>query len=151
MPYPSALISPAGPVYAGPLVTHSRPMTARHAASLVMVAFLVLTSAPAVAQPPATLAQLAGAWTSSDWGTIELSAAGSGSYSSTYGTGAGRFSLRPIGGRRFSGTWGESAQRHGTLTLELSLDGRTLTGTWTPDPSCTIGTMMGGTLVWTRP
>jgi hypothetical protein len=143
------------------MTSHESASPARHILApratrcVVMLGLVVLAAAqtaPTVAQPPvATLAGLAGAWTSSDWGTIDLRADGTGSYSSTYGTGPGRMSLRPIGRGRFAGTWGESAQRHGTLTLELSPDGRTLTGTWTPDPSCTIGTATGGTLVWTRP
>lgn len=107
---------------------------------------------PSHAQPAASvLAQLAGTWASGDWGSIVLQPDGTGSYSSTYGTGAGRLSLRALGGRRFAGSWGESSQRHGTLTIEVSTDGRTITGTWTPDPNCTLGTTTGGTLTWTRP
>lgn len=115
--------------------------------------FATAFAAPALSlaqRSPATLAQLAGTWTSTDWGDVVLSVDGSGTYASTYGTGPGRMSVHPVGGRRFAGTWGESAQRHGTLTLELSLDGRTITGTWTPDPHCTVGTTTGGTITWTR-
>ncbi|MBX7192101.1 MAG: hypothetical protein K1X94_08585 [Sandaracinaceae bacterium] len=93
---------------------------------------------------------LAGTWSSSDWGVIELRADGTGTYSSTYGTGAGRLVLRAIGQGRFAGTWGESPQRHGTLLVSLSPDGRTITGHWSPDPDCTIGTMVGDELRWTR-
>jgi hypothetical protein len=31
-----------------------------------------------------------------------------------------------------------------------SPDGRTITGTWTPDASSTIGSKTGGTILWTR-
>ena len=111
-----------------------------------LVGVLVLAAAtPALAQ-----SQLAATWTSADWGTIELHADGTGSYTSTYGTGPGRIVLSALGGHRYSGRWSESSQRHGTLTLELAADGRTITGTWTPDPNCTIGTQNGGTIAWTR-
>jgi hypothetical protein len=36
------------------------------------------------------------------------------------------------------------------LVIILSADGRTITGTWTPDASSTIGSKTGGTILWTR-
>jgi hypothetical protein len=36
------------------------------------------------------------------------------------------------------------------LVIILSPDGRTITGTWTPDASSTIGSKTGGAILWTR-
>lgn len=117
--------------------------------TLMLAGMLLFAPTRALAQR-VPVVQIAGTWSSADWGSIELHADGTGTYTSMYGTGVGRVTLHPAGPRRFSGTWGESAQRHGTLSLELSADGRTLHGTWTPDPSCTIGTMTGGVAEWRR-
>jgi len=118
----------------------------RRALMVGLIVLVAALAAPALAQ----VAQISGSWTGLDWGTIELRADGTGTYSSTYGPGAGRMAVRSIGPRRFAGTWGESSQRHGTFTFELAADGRTILGSWTPDPGCTIGTMTGGELTWTR-
>lgn len=93
---------------------------------------------------------LAGAWDGGDWGVVDIDDDGTGTYEGTYGTGTGRLSLTATAERTFEGTWGESEHRFGTLTLELGPDGRSLTGTWTPDARSTIGTRIGGPIGWTR-
>jgi hypothetical protein len=93
---------------------------------------------------------VAGRWSGDDWGAVVVAPDGSGSYTSTYGTGPGRFQLERVGEHAYVGTWRESSLRFGTLTVSIAPDGRTIAGTWTPDPQCTIGTMTGGLIVWTR-
>ena len=94
--------------------------------------------------------ELVGSWSSRDWGEVVLNADGTGTYTDTFGTGPGRIQLDRTGDRSYTGTWGESNQRSGKLVIELSPDGRTITGTWTPDPSSTIGSKTGGAILWTR-
>jgi hypothetical protein len=107
-------------------------------------------ASPGVARPLVHRFAVTGAWSAADWGDVVIGPDGAGSYSSTYGTGPGRLQLRPVGERRYEGSWGESAQRFGTLVLELSPDGQRITGSWTPDPQSTIGTRTGGSIAWTR-
>jgi len=94
--------------------------------------------------------ELVGSWSSRDWGEIVLNADGTGTYTDTFGTGPGRMQFERTGDRSYKGTWWESSQRSGTLVLVLSPDGRTITGTWTPDPRSTIGSKTGGAILWTR-
>lgn len=94
--------------------------------------------------------EAAGEWSGDDWGNVVIATDGTGSYTDTFGTGPGRLRLQGGGDRRYAGTWGESSQRFGTLELLLSPDGRTITGTWTPDPRSSLGSPTGGSLVWTR-
>lgn len=108
-----------------------------------------LAAQPVGAQAPA-MPELAGSWTGSDWGTVELRADGSGSYTDTYQGGAGRLTLRRVGERRYAGQWGESNQRFGTVELVLSPDRAILGGVWTPDPQSSFGTRTGGAVAWTR-
>src|SRR5205085_7408221 len=93
---------------------------------------------------------IAGQWAAADWGEVTIAADGSGTYTDTYGTGPGRLQIRRTDDGRYEGTWGESSERHGTLVLVLAPDGRTLTGSWTPDPQSTIGTTTGGPIQWSR-
>lgn len=94
------------------------------------------------------LSELAGDWTG--WGRVTWASDGTGTYTDTYGTGPGTMQLRRSGDRTYEGTWRESAARHGTMVMSLSADGSQLTGTWSPDPDCTIGTRQGGTLTLRR-
>jgi hypothetical protein len=94
-------------------------------------------------------AELAGAWEAADWGQVTINGR-TGSYTDTYGTGPGRFELRKTGDHMYSGVWGESKARHGTLTVTLSSDGRKLTGTWAPDTDVTIGGREGGPINWVK-
>ena len=103
---------------------------------------------PPAAGPQAGSFEVAGSW--SGWGVVVLNADGSGTYTDTFKTGPGRMQLRRTGDRSYEGTWGESNQRFGTLTIELSPDGRTITGNWTPDPSVTVGSKEGGAIAWGR-
>jgi hypothetical protein len=112
--------------------------------------------APMAAAPAAPLrvaaddnADLTGAWEGADWGQVTIDGR-AGSYTDTYRTGPGRFELRKTGDHTYSGVWGESKARHGTLTLTLSSDGRKLTGTWAPDADVTIGGKEGGPINWVK-
>ena len=96
----------------------------------------------------ADFSELAGDWTG--WGRVTWASDGSGTYTDTYGTGPGTMKLRRTGDRTYEGTWGESAKRHGTMVISLSGDSNQITGTWKPDPDCTIGTRQGGSLTFRR-
>lgn len=101
-------------------------------------------------RPSPDVPTLAGSWAGDDWGEVILRGDGSGTYASTYGTGPGRLTLRRLDERHFAGRWRESPQRFGTLEILLSPDGATITGTWAPDPQCTIGSRTGGRIAWVR-
>ena len=85
-----------------------------------------------------------------DWGRVVFNPNGTGSYTDTFGTGPGTIAVSRATDRSFAGRWGESEKRFGTLRFTLSPDGRTATGTWTPDPTCTIGDQGEHPLRWTR-
>jgi hypothetical protein len=110
---------------------------------------LLCAAAPTVGQSFATF-ELVGSWASRDWGEVVLNADGTGTYTDTFGTGPGRIQLDRTCDRSYTGFWGESNQRSGTLEIILSPDGRTITGTWTPDASSIIGSKTGGAILWTR-
>jgi hypothetical protein len=110
---------------------------------------LIFAAAQTVGQSFVTFEPV-GSWASRDWGEVVLNADGTGTYTDTFGTGPGRIRLDPTCDRSYKGSWGESNQRSGTLVIILSPDGRTITGTWTPDASSTIGSKTGGAILWTR-
>ena len=110
---------------------------------------LAAPPAPAVGQPSPVL-ELAGSWSGRDWGDLVLNADGTGAYTDTFGTGPGQVWFGRTGDHSYKGTWRESDQRSGTMVFELSPDGQTITGAWTPDPSSTIGGKTGGAILWTR-
>src|SRR5262249_20224299 len=115
------------------------------------VAQQVLVPPPALsAGQRSVIFELVGSWFSRDWGEVILNADGTGTYTDTFGTGPGRMQFHRTGERSYKGIWWESNQRSGTLAIVLSPDGRTITGTWTPDPSSTIGSKTGGAILWTR-
>ena len=91
-----------------------------------------------------------GSWSSPDWREVVLNADGTGTYTDTFGTGPGRMQFDRTGECPYKGKWWESNQRSGTLVIILSPGGRTITGTWTPDPSSTIGSKTGGAILWSR-
>lgn len=97
----------------------------------------------------AAVSDVAGQWSGPEWGRVVLTRDGTGTYTDTYGTGPGRIEFRAAGDG-YDGRWVESERRFGTLHFALARDGRVITGTWAPDPECTIGTRSGGTLEWTR-
>ena len=110
---------------------------------------LAASPAPGVEQR-STILELAGSWSGRDWGELVLNADGTGTYTDTFGTGPGQVRFNRTGDHSYKGTWRESDQRWGTLVFELSSDGQTITGAWTPEPSSTIGSAMGGAILWTR-
>ena len=115
------------------------------------VAQQVLVAPPALAAGQrCAILELVGSWSARDWGEVVLNADGTGTYTDTFGTGPGRIQFDRTGDRSYKGIWWESNQRSGTLVIVLSPDGRTITGTWTPDPSSTIGGKTGGAILWTR-
>ncbi|MBI5515326.1 MAG: hypothetical protein HY909_16225 [Deltaproteobacteria bacterium] len=97
----------------------------------------------------AAVTDATGRWSGPEWGQVVLRADGTGTYTSTYGTGPGRIEFRAVGGG-YDGRWMESARRFGTMHFVVAPSGSAITGTWAPDPECTIGTMSGGELHWTR-
>jgi hypothetical protein len=109
----------------------------------------VATAAPSMATRAADGAELTGAWTGADWGAVSIDG-NVGSYTDTYGTGPGRLELRKTGDHTYSGTWSESAKRHGTMRMLLSEDGASLSGLWFVDADSTIGSMGGGALRWKK-
>jgi hypothetical protein len=144
---------------------HFGERRARFAASHPVPAAMPLPPQPPVPTPPQPPPQppaptpptptptsvslgVAGRWSGDGWGNIVINSDGTGSYSDTFGTGPGRLQLRRVADGSYDGTWGESSQRHGTLMVVLSADGRQLNGTWTPDPQSTIGSMVGGAVNW---
>jgi len=94
--------------------------------------------------------ELMGSWSGRDWGGVVLNADGTGTYTDTFGSGPGQMRFGRTSDHSYKGTWWESDQRLGTFAFELSLDGQTITGAWTPDPSSTIGSKTGGAILWTR-
>ncbi len=94
--------------------------------------------------------ELAGSWSGPDWGELVLNADGTGTYTDTFGTGPGQVQFERTGDHSYKGTWRESDRRSGTMEFELSPDGQTITGAWTPDPNSTIGSKTGGAILWSR-
>lgn len=134
------------------------PRRASVSYALFLLAGCGASQAPARAAPPllvatgdapVTVADVTGQWSGPEWGRVVLNADGTGTYTDTYGTGPGRIALHAAGDG-YDGRWEESSRRFGTLHIVLSPSGREITGTWTPDPECTLGAMRGGALRWTR-
>lgn len=111
----------------------------------------------------ARLDSLAGEWTSggelrqSDFGTIQLTDQGDeyrGTYTATYDKQLGEIKLKPLGERKFEGTWGESNQkRRGSLKAELSPDGNALRVDWEaadPENTQTASAAKRGVSEWKR-
>lgn len=115
------------------------------------VAPRVVAASPALAvgQRSAIL-ELAGSWSGQDWGELVLNADGTGTYTDTFGAGPGEMRFDQTGDHSYKGTWRESDQRSGTMVFELSSDGQTIAGVWTPDPGSTVGGKTGGVIFWTR-
>lgn len=92
---------------------------------------------------------LTGRWINDDWGLVKLDGK-TGTYTDTYGGGIGTFEFTQTGPRAFDAVWRESKARHGTMTVTLSDDAKSLDGKWTPDPDCTIGRRYGGPVHWKK-
>ena len=93
--------------------------------------------------------EILGSWTGADWGTVEIKGV-TGTYSSTYRTGLGRFSIMKLSDRTYRGVWGESQKRHGTFTLIVSRDWQTISVNWKGDEDCEISPGNGGSSTWKR-
>lgn len=108
-----------------------------------------IRAAPSVRVATVAIADVAGAWSGPEWGQVVLNRDGTGTYTDTYGTGPGRIEFHAARDG-YEGRWMESERRFGTLRFRLDASGRVVTGTWAPDPECTIGATRGGTFEWTR-
>ncbi len=121
--------------------------------SILLLIAMVVFGCGKAAAPSASgggdCAELVGEWTGSDWGQVEFKGCWGG-YTDTFHTGPGLIDVKPSGPRTYKGTWSESRNRHGIMELTLSEDGRTITGSWEPDPGCTIGAKTGGSVAWSR-
>ena len=76
-------------------------------------------------------ADLNGRW--NGWGGVEITGKNGtyeGTYNDTFSGHPGRFEFKKTGTFTFAGTWGESASRHGTFTLTVSEDRKTLWVRW---------------------
>lgn len=107
------------------------------------------SSSAATAAPASASTPIDGKWVG-NWGDVQIDGE-TGTYSQTFSGGVGNMNLRHTSDGSYEGTWGESDARHGTMTIELGSDGRSITGQWAPDPDVTVGTKEGGTIEWTRP
>jgi len=86
---------------------------------------------------------LAGTWSGSNWGQVELipgeDETYTGTYSDTYGKDTGRLRVRwSAQTRRFEGTWSEGAYRHGRVSIRVLSGGKAIRGAYTTDLSCEI-------------
>ncbi len=95
---------------------------------------------------------LSGRWTDTGggWGKVAITG-NTGTYTDTYGTGPGTFAFQEQPDGTYTGTWGESEQRHGTLSFTVSDAGRTIKGTYKADDDCEINPGSTGPIHWTRP
>lgn len=126
--------------------------SAAHRSILLLIAMAIFgcgKSAAPVASGGGDCSELVGEWAGSDWGKVEFKGCWGG-YTDTYGTGPGLIDLRQTGPGTYQGTWSESKKRQGILGLSLSGDGRTITGSWEPDPESAVGGKTGGSITWTR-
>ena len=114
------------------------------------IALAWFISLPALAQT-----DLSGKWSAGDWGEVTLERIGpvsyAGTYSSTFKKDTGRLTFSHVAGK-YEGKWWEGTFRIGTLTLEASQDGRTLSGVWTTSAASSInpGEPKTAQLRWTR-
>lgn len=105
----------------------------------------------------ASSTDLSGTWDGHEgWKQIKIWNTGAnsyeGTYEQTYGHATGRITFSLASANLFKGKWWEGTFRSGTLTLSVSNNGNTLSGTWTTDSTCSInpGQPPSGTLNWTR-
>lgn len=120
--------------------------------------FLVLATgmaASVTALDQIVLPDLSGRWNGNDWGEVVLERIGpvsyAGTYSGTNGKDVGRVTFSYVAGQ-FEGKWWEGGFRLGTLTLQGSDDGRTLTGTYSTSPASTIkpGEPKSASIKWAK-
>jgi len=83
----------------------------------------------------------------SGWGWVTIHG-NSGTYTGTYGPEPGKFIFERIGDNEYSGTWGESDKRHGTLSFTISEDGKKIIGTYIADEDCEIDPGSKGSILW---
>ncbi|MFH1983756.1 MAG: hypothetical protein ABIL58_18095 [Pseudomonadota bacterium] len=101
-----------------------------------------------------SLPDLSGRW-SGDWGEVVLERIGpvsyAGTYSSTHGKDVGRMTFSHVAGN-YEGKWWEGTFRMGVITLQVSDDGRVLTGLWSASPASTInpGQPIQSSCRWTK-
>lgn len=103
---------------------------------------------------PAPPIDLSGKWSGfeagSDWGWVTIQG-NRGTYTDTYGPEPGKLEFRRTGRNAYSGTWGESDKRHGTMSFIVSADGNKITGTYKADKDCTIDPEYNkGVILWVR-
>ena len=120
-----------------------------------MARLFLLAVALAISMPAAAQADLSGKWSGAEWGDVTLERIGAVSYAGTYSTtfkkDVGRVTFSLVAGK-YEGKWWEGTFRIGTLTLEASRDGRSLSGVWTTSSASSInpGEPKSAQLRWTR-
>lgn len=72
-----------------------------------------------------------------------------GTYTDTYGKKPGWLKFDRVGGRKYSGTWGESG-RSGTMQFEVNAEGSQARVNWKTDPSSAVGPILSGQDTWNR-
>lgn len=118
-----------------------------------LVASLAIGFSPFAAAQTST--DLSGRWDGGEWGEVQLERIGpvsyAGTYAATFKKDIGRVTFSQVAGK-YEGKWWEGAVRIGTLSLEGSSDGRTLSGTWTTSSASSIkpGEPKSAQLRWTR-
>jgi DNA-binding beta-propeller fold protein YncE len=103
---------------------------------------------------PAAPIDLSGKWSGfesgSDWGWVTIQG-NRGTYTDTYGPEPGKLEFHRIGPNAYSGTWGESDKRHGTMSFTVSDDGNKITGTYKADKDVEIDPQYRrGVIYWVR-
>ncbi len=91
---------------------------------------------------------LTGEWNGRSWGNIVFNGY-EGTYTGTYNKKLGWIKLKKESDTSFSGTWGESDERFGSLTVGWEDDNQ-LTGTWQVDPKARKRATNSGRIRWTR-
>ncbi len=93
---------------------------------------------------------LSGKWSGfeSEWGWVTIQG-DRGTYTDTHES-PGKFTFERIGDNKYSGTWGESDKRHGTMSFAVSEDGKKIFGTYTADEDCEIAPGSKGVILWIR-
>ncbi len=88
-------------------------------------------------------------WDGGDWGDVLVDSDLRASYSANCGTGISRMIFRKTGPLTYSGTWGESSRRYGTIDVVVSDNRKSVTGRWEAIEGKTLGSGPSGLVKWT--
>jgi len=114
---------------------------------LELFIFVLMISCSSKVERISKQIDLSGKWSGWGWVTIQ---GNRGIYTDTYGPEPGKIIFERIGDNEYSGTWGESDKRHGTLSFTISEDGKKIIGTYTADEDCEINPGSKGAILWVR-